>query len=88
MFFFQDDSALASAAADSDDSSSTNCSKENDSHSEEGSSVHSSVYPVEELDASSYASNESDRERLPVDFDESPRKKSGMRFCLVLFLPT
>ena len=85
MFYFQDDSALASAAADSDDSSSTDCSKENDSHSEEGSSVHSSVYPVEEPDASSYASNESDRERVPVDFDESPRKKSGMRLipCFV-----
>ena len=79
--YIQDDSALVPPpAADSDDSSSTDGSKENDSHSEEGSSVHSSVHlhVVEELDTSSHASNESDRERITLDFDETPRKKSGM----------
>ncbi len=63
---------------DTEDSSSSDSCKEDDSHSEEGSSLQMSVHNLNEDEISSYVSNENNRDRAAAaDLEETPWKKSS-----------
>ena len=66
------------SVVDTEDSSSSDSCKEDDSHSEEGSSLHMSVHNLNDDEISSYVSNENNRDRAAAaDLEETPWKKSS-----------